>query len=67
MSNTDGIATFNIPGLSKGDPVPSRVCAICSKWEAPCSMYLSSETWLCRECVDRLKRILYPEERRIEP
>lgn len=62
MSNTDGISTFNIPGLSKWNPVPSRVCAICGKWEAPGSVFVSSETWLCCGCVDRLKRMLYPEE-----
>lgn len=41
---------------------PSRICLICRKLEFPNAMMCTEIGWLCPECTDRIKRIIYKED-----
>lgn len=41
--------------------IPSRVCLICDTLEYPDSMFSTNIGWICPECANRIKRVIYPE------
>lgn len=41
--------------------IPSRVCLICGTLEYPGSMFSTNIGWICPECANRIKRVIYPE------
>lgn len=41
---------------------PTKQCLICDKLENPNANMVHNAGWLCPECKNRLKRVLYPKE-----
>ena len=47
--------------IKSADVSFSRTCFICEKNENDNSIFTIREAWICPECKERLKRVLYPE------
>lgn len=54
-------AIYKIP--NKKDVPPTRACSICNFKENPESNLIYDIGWICPECKQRLKKILYPENK----
>ena len=39
--------------------IPSRICLICRKLEFPNAMLCTAIGWICPECAERIKRMIY--------
>ena len=42
--------------------LPTKQCLICGKFENPNASTVRDVGWLCPECKNRLKQVLYPKE-----
>ena len=42
--------------------MPSRLCLICRKLEFPNAMMCTEIGWICPECAERIKRMIYRGE-----
>ena len=40
---------------------PSHICTICGKWEYEGADVCTTAQWICPECADRIKRLIYPK------
>ena len=52
---------YKIPGTYQATTDVSRVCSICGRYEFENPNFSSSETWLCPECVVRIRKKIYSE------
>jgi len=50
------------PNIQPNYPV-SHICSICGSYEYPESDIAVTMTWLCPECVSRIKRMIYRAEK----
>ena len=61
-ANNNGICNFyRIPD----EPImpPTRQCLICEALENPNADFVNTfSAWICQECKNRLKQMLYPKE-----
>ena len=49
-------------GVNSANPfvsIPSRVCLICGKLEFPNAMLCTEIGWICPECAEQIKRMIY--------
>lgn len=60
MNNTE-YGIYKIPNKNKKDVPPTRACSICNFVENPESNLIYNIGWICPECKQRLKKILYSE------
>ena len=52
------MGNFYIPKTMPKCPT-SHICTICGTYEYPESDVCTTELWLCQECVNRIKRMIY--------
>lgn len=53
------IKDFHIPDPDDAVMPISHKCCICDKFEYPKSKLIYNETWLCPECVKRIRYLIY--------
>ena len=49
--------------LQKPDYAISRICSICGRYEYPESDNRTTITWICPECLKRIKQFIYPADK----
>ena len=53
-------AIYKIP--NKEERAPTRICSICGLQEDPEATFAHSLAWICPECAQRIKKLIYPEK-----
>lgn len=59
MADEVKILHAKVNSVSTPMSIPSRICLICRKLEFPNAMLCTEIGWICPECAERVKRMIY--------